>query len=257
MEEKERGKIIFEIKHPFWKDPNGKFFLPFLIWGISSIFLLYSIFLIISNIKSNDDFNDDILGSFICFIVLFILSYYFFNLDKSIPFRIYEKGILFPDLIPNAIINPEKTYIPFNEINTIYPQISFPKGNIVLWIKSPDLEGTIEQNCLERGLPYIKKNLKEKWNSLYNKYNLVFKIRDEDWNFIRKILRKEPLSDIELDYFGLGRPHIAKKMSKKKAFEVLIFSLKYTLDTGKKIIPDDIEVPEELNEIAKKIDLDL
>ena len=83
--------------------------------------------------------------------------------------------------------------------------------------------------------------------------------KKEYWKGIKNALNKSRVTYDEERYMNIIRGlHFPRRAClKNRAKEIIVMCVKYELDTGKKIIPEYIEVPEELYEIAKEIDLDL
>lgn len=251
--EKDRGKFLFEIKHPFLKEELSSFFFCwFLFLGWIIVLIYYNYEILDWNLK-NLLYDRSFLVGLSIWIIFYIYGYfgYFYVVKKThkfIPFKIYEKGILIPD-----VVGPE-IFVFFDEIKSITLWISYPKGKTLLKINK-DYE--IPSKCLQKGIPIIKRVLGGDWDKYYHKYEYTLNVKPRDWNIARKILKKEPLNIDYINDFGFGNPLRAKYFAKRRVFNFLISSIKYEIDTGKKIIPEDIKVPEKFHKIARKINLDL
>ena len=117
----------------------------------------------------------------------------------------------------------------------------------------------------------IKKQLGNNWNNVYDKFGLITYNQMKGLNFFYIIKLKEDYNTFKKNlnevYGSFNRDlndnkykrsqKSWKNFKKKRAYSYLIILIKYESITGKKIIPEDIKVPQKLYEIAEKIDLDL
>ena len=243
--EEDRGKILIEIKNPVL---IKKIMYFFYCWGAFIFMFIGFIYYCFIGRINNLYFDDELIAGLLSVIILFIMGLFFHKSMMSpsdfFPFRIYENGILIPE--------PARFYF-FNEIKTISPWDFQSKNNFSLAINQMR---PILSKYVKKGLPIIKNVLGVDWKNKYQKYVSLFDAIPECWSDARNLYGKNS-DEIKLYKKIKKKSEITKNCSNKIIFNLIILGLKYEQETGKKIIPDDIKVPDKLYEFAKKIDLDL